>query len=168
MAVLIFVIFWVLVAIGLVFIALSGGPGGARARLHAQSRGARRLTLGLFALTLLVLGAAAPAFVIAGVEGRDSIPEASVDSLTAQEERGREVYSTSGQCYLCHTLKAANSSATVGPNLDQLRPTANLVLDAVENGRARGNGAMAADLVQGEDAEAVAAFVAKAVGQSGK
>ena len=166
MAVLIFVLFWVLVAIGLTFMALSGGPGGARARLHGQSRGARRLTLAAFAAVLIVFGIVAPALVVAGVEGRDSIPEASVDSLTAQEERGREIYSTSGQCYLCHTLKAANTSATVGPNLDTLRPTANLVLDAIENGRARGNGAMAADLVQGEDAEAVAAFVAKAVGQT--
>ena len=39
------------------------------------------------------------------------------------------------------------------------------MLDAIENGRARGNGQMAADLVEGEDAEAVAQYVAVAVGQ---
>ena len=39
------------------------------------------------------------------------------------------------------------------------------MLDAIENGRARGNGQMAADLYTGEEAENVAAFVAKAVGQ---
>ena len=38
------------------------------------------------------------------------------------------------------------------------------MLDAVEKGRARGNGNMAANLVEGEDAEAVAEFVAVAVG----
>ena len=40
------------------------------------------------------------------------------------------------------------------------------MLDAIHNGRARGNGQMAADLVEGQDADDVAAFVAKAVGQS--
>ena len=40
------------------------------------------------------------------------------------------------------------------------------MLDAIENGRARGNGAMAADLVTGEDAQDVAEFVARAVGQT--
>ena len=39
------------------------------------------------------------------------------------------------------------------------------MLDAIHNGRARGNGQMAADLVEGQDADDVAAFVAKAVGQ---
>ena len=42
------------------------------------------------------------------------------------------------------------------------------MLDAIHNGRAEGNGDMAADLVEGQDAEDVASFVAKAVGQSGK
>ena len=165
MAVLIFVIFWVLVAIALVFIGLSGGPGGARERLHTQSRRGRKASFLTFAVVLLVFGIAAPALVVAGVEDRNSIPEASVADLTPQEQRGRKVFAEGGQCYLCHTLRASNATATVGPNLDQLRPTKNLVLDAIENGRARGNGAMAADLVQGEDAEAVAAYVAKAVGQ---
>ena len=39
------------------------------------------------------------------------------------------------------------------------------MLDAIHNGRARGNGAMARDLVVGQDAEDVAAFVARAVGK---
>ena len=58
--------------------------------------------------------------------------------------------------------------AQVGPNLDNLRPPEKLVLDAIHNGRARGNGQMAADLVEGEDADDVAAYVAKAVGQTGE
>ena len=40
------------------------------------------------------------------------------------------------------------------------------MLNAIESGRARGNGQMAADLYTGEDAENVASFVAKAVGQA--
>ena len=41
------------------------------------------------------------------------------------------------------------------------------MLDAIDKGRARGNGQMAADLVEGQDARDIAAFVAKAVGQTG-
>ena len=165
MSVLIFVAFWVLVAFGLVFVAISGGPSGARERLQTQSRRGRKIAFVGFGIVLLVLGIAVPAAVVAGVEGRDDIPEANVSDLTAQEEKGRKIFGE--QCKFCHALKAAGASARVGPNLDDLRPNKELTLNAIENGRARGNGAMAADLVEGEDAEAVAAFVAKAVGQTG-
>jgi mono/diheme cytochrome c family protein len=164
MTVLAFVLFWTLVAIGLLFIALSGGPRGARERLHKQSPRGRRVAYGLFALTLVLFGIAVPSLVIAGVEARDSDPESGIAKLTSEEERGRATFGR--LCNQCHTLAAAGGAATVGPNLDVLRPTKNLVLDAIENGRARGNGAMAADLVEGKEAEAVASFVAKAVGQA--
>jgi mono/diheme cytochrome c family protein len=166
MTVLLFVLFWTLVAIGLVFIGLSGGARGARERLHKQSRRGRTLSYGVFALALLLFGVAVPAAVVAGVEGRDSDPESGIVKLTAKEERGRELFGKN--CRICHTLTAAGGVATVGPNLDVLRPTKGLVLDAIHNGRARGNGAMAADLVDGTDADAVASFVAKAVGQANK
>ena len=72
------------------------------------------------------------------------------------------------RCANCHTLKAANAVAQVGPNLDVRRPNKALVLDAINKGRSAGNGQMAAQLVEGQDAEDVAAFVAKAVGQTGQ
>ena len=37
----IFVLFWVLLALGLLLIALSGGPSGALQQLQSQSRGSR-------------------------------------------------------------------------------------------------------------------------------
>ena len=40
------------------------------------------------------------------------------------------------------------------------------MLNAIENGRARGNGQMAGGLYTGQDAEDVANFVAKAVGST--
>lgn len=166
MGLLAFVLFWVLLAIALVFIGISGGPGGARERLHTQSRTGRRISFVGFAVVLAALGIGVPAAVLAAANRPAAAPEAGVKEFTEQESRGRELFAE--QCGICHTLKATNSVATVGPNLDTLRPTKGLVLDAIENGRARGNGAMAADLVTGEDAESVSAFVAKAVGQTGK
>jgi mono/diheme cytochrome c family protein len=163
MAVLAFVLLFVVLGLGVLFIALSGGPSGARQRLQTQSRRGRRGATLLFVLALLVLGIAVPAAVIATEKNRNSIPEANVKELTSLQERGRELFAQ--RCKNCHTLAAAKATAHVGPNLDQLQPPKSLVLDAIENGRAAGNGNMAADLVEGEEAEAVAQFVAVAVGQ---
>jgi mono/diheme cytochrome c family protein len=160
----VFVIGFVGLALSVLFVAMSGGTGGARARLASQSRGTRRLALVNFVLGLVILGLGIPAAVIATVNGRNDIPTANVSNLTKAEEHGRELFGE--RCRNCHTLKAANAVAQVGPNLDNLRPPKNLVLDAIHNGRARGNGQMAADLVEGKDADDVASFVAKAVGQS--
>jgi mono/diheme cytochrome c family protein len=163
---LIFVLTWVFLGVGLLLIALSGGPSGALQRLQSQSRGSRKVAIGLFVLALLVLGIGIPAAVISSVEARDDIPEANVSNLTAAEQHGRELFAR--RCTLCHTLAASNAAAQVGPNLDTLRPPKVLVLDAIKNGRAKGNGQMAAGLYQGKDAEDVAAYVAKAVGQTGQ
>jgi mono/diheme cytochrome c family protein len=163
---LVFVLVFVGLALGVLFVAMSGGTSGARARLASQSRGTRRLALVNFVVALLLLGFAIPAAVIATVTDRNDIPSANVSNLTKAEEHGRELFGE--RCRNCHTLKAANAVAQVGPNLDNLRPPKKLVLDAIHNGRARGNGQMAADLVEGQDADDVAAFVAKAVGQTGK
>jgi mono/diheme cytochrome c family protein len=163
MAALAFVLFWVLLAVGLLLVALRGGAGGAT-RTQSVRRSRRIGGLG-FLLALIVLGIGVPAAVIATVNGRDSIPKENVSNLTPLQKHGRDLFGGAGQCKNCHTLAAAGTSASVGPNLDNLRPPYNLVLNAIQNGRARGNGAMAKDLVQGKDAQAVAAFVAAAVNQ---
>jgi len=166
MAVLAFVLLFVLLGLGVLFVAMSGGPAAARQRLQTpRRRGVRGMTL-LFLLALVILGVAIPAAVVATDKNRDAIPEANVKQLTDFQERGRELFSQ--RCKNCHTLAAAKATARVGPNLDDLRPPKALVLDAIKKGRARGNGNMAADLVQGQDAEAVAQFVAVAVGNSPK
>jgi mono/diheme cytochrome c family protein len=166
MATLVFVLVWVILGLGLLLIALRGGPRGRAAGSERRdSRRGGRAGVLAFLLALIVLGAGIPAAVIATVGKRDDIPEANVSNLTPLEKRGRDLFGSNAQCVNCHTLEAANAVAQVGPSLDQLRPPYGLVLDAIENGRARGNGSMAADLVEGRDAQAVAAFVARAVGQ---
>jgi mono/diheme cytochrome c family protein len=162
----IFVLAWVILGLGLLLVALSGGPSGALQRLQSQSRGSRKAATVLFVIALLVLGVGIPLAVISSVEARDDIPQANVSNLTEAEQHGRELFGA--RCAQCHTLTASKAVAQVGPDLDQLRPPKELVLDAIENGRARGSGQMAAGLYAGKDAEDVAAYVAKAVGQTGQ
>jgi mono/diheme cytochrome c family protein len=164
MALLVFTVTFVALGLGVLFVALSGGPAGARRRMASQTRRTRRIALFNFILAVLILGFAIPAAVIATVEARNDIPSANVSNLTAAEKHGRELFGR--RCAICHTLKAANAVAQVGPNLDERRPTKALALDAIHRGRAQGNGQMAADLVEGKDADDVASFVAKAVGQT--
>ena len=52
----------------------------------------------------------------------------------------------------------------MGPDLDTLKPPKGLILDAINNGRARGNGQMPAQLYTGQEAQDVAAYVAKVAG----
>lgn len=162
MSTLVFVLVWVVLGLGAVLVAMSGGPGGALARMHSQTRRGRRVAGASFALALVVLGVGVPVAVIAAVNSRDSIPQAGIGNLTASEAHGRELFAA--RCTQCHTLAAANANATVGPNLDQLRPPKALVLDAIAKGRARGNGQMPAQVYVGKDAQDVASFVAKAAG----
>ena len=109
-----------------------------------------------------MLGIAIPAWVVASDKDRDSVPEADIAHLTAKQEQGRELFGQ--RCRNCHTLKAANATANIGPDLDAPPRSKALVLDAIEKGRANGNGNMPAQVFQGEEAEAVAEFVAVASG----
>jgi mono/diheme cytochrome c family protein len=47
---------------------------------------------------------------------------------------GKEVFATAG-CKSCHTLKDADATGTVGPNLDEKKPPAALVVDRVTSGK---------------------------------
>src|SRR5215218_9543799 len=162
MAVLAFVLLFVLLAFGAFFLGMSGGPKGARRRIQTQSRRGRRGATVLFLAAIVLLGIAVPAAVIATDKNRSSIPEANVKELTALQEHGRELFGQ--RCRNCHTLKAANATGKVGPSLDEPPRNKSLVLDAIAKGRAGGNGNMPQAVYEGEDAEAVAEFVAVASG----
>jgi cytochrome c oxidase subunit 1 len=66
-------------------------------------------------------------------------------------------------CGSCHTLAAAGTTGTVGPDLDQTKPSKAQVLAAIEKG-GLGTGTMPAGLLQGAEAEQVADYVAKSAG----
>ena len=163
MALLAIVALFIILGLSAFFLAMKGGPRSARDRREREGRkgvvGATIAFLG----ALVVLGILIPVTIFASDKDKDEFPNENIRQLTSLQLHGQELFGQ--QCRRCHTLGASNAAATIGPNLDQLRPPKALVLDAIENGRSRGNGQMAADLVEGEDAEAVAQYVAVAVGQ---
>jgi mono/diheme cytochrome c family protein len=74
---------------------------------------------------------------------------------------GKQIFATAG-CSGCHTLADAGSNGTVGPNLDEAKPSKKLAVDRVTNGR----GAMPpfkGELSQAE-IDAVATYVSSVAG----
>jgi cytochrome c551 len=164
-----FAIFWIVVGLGVFFVAMRGGPRGARQSLHSDSRlGQRAVTLGV--VVLFVFGLLVPALVLAfNGEHKASVAVGGL-KLNGEQQKGRELFARS--CAVCHTLAATKSVGRIGPNLDVrvgddiATPAGRraLVVSAIAEGRARGLGQMPALLYQGKEAEAVASFVAAVAG----
>ncbi len=164
-----FVILWGLLGLGVFFVAMRGGPGGARRTLHTEAKpGQRLVTLGV--IVLFAFGLAVPAIVMAfNGDHKASVASGGI-RLTAEEQKGRELFARA--CAVCHTLNATKSVGRVGPDLDVrvgvdiATPAGRkaLVLGAITEGRARGLGQMPALLYQGKEAEDVASFVATVAG----
>jgi mono/diheme cytochrome c family protein len=78
------------------------------------------------------------------------------------EVSGADVFASAG-CGNCHTLAAAGSAGSMGPNLDDLAPSRETVAEQVRNG---GGGMPAfADQLSDAEIDAVAQFVADSAGQ---
>ena len=90
----------------------------------------------------------------------ESAPQAPSEEqpLSPAEEHGRELFVEN--CGSCHTLDAAGTQGQIGPNLGDIPLEEEDVLAAIENG-GTGSGNMPSGLLTGEDAQDVAAFVAK-------
>jgi cytochrome c5 len=165
MSTLVFVLVFLLLGLGVLFVAMSGGPGGIGSVLHSQTRGSRKFATISFVVCLIVLGIVVPAAVIAATKDSKDIPHVGIQNLTANQERGRELFGQ--RCSLCHSLKASNAVAQVGPDLDQLSPPKSLVLTTIHTGRSSGNGQMPAQLFTGQDAVDVADYVSRVAGSGG-
>lgn len=175
MAVAIFAAFWVVLGLGVFFVAMSGGPRRARQALHMESKASELIVSGVIFL-VFAFGLIVPGFVLAfNGDNKASIAVGRVH-LNGRQQEGRELFSHA--CGVCHTLAAVKSVGRIGPNLDKLIPTvaASLspkeaqhdreayVLSAIETGFARGNGQMPEQLYRGREAEDVASFVAAVAG----
>ena len=96
---------------------------------------------------------AAGALLVAGCGGGTQKGTTSSSGATAS---GKQVFADA-ECGSCHTLKAAGATGTLGPNLDQLKPTRDQVAEQVKTG---GGGMPAfAGKLSDSEIDAVAAFV---------
>jgi mono/diheme cytochrome c family protein len=89
----------------------------------------------------------------------------SGSSAAVSIKAGMKVFETAG-CASCHTLAAAGSTGTVGPNLDQLKPSDALVTHQVING----GGGMPAfgSILSKSQIDSVALFVSSVAGKPTK
>jgi mono/diheme cytochrome c family protein len=121
----------------------------------------------------IVFGIGLPALLLVGNHAQANGQVGGL-KLTAGEKSGRQAF---GQhCAVCHTLAAANAVGKVGPNLDVIKPSESLVLHTIRFGCLQspppgdsamsclGFGNMPASIVQGQQAQDVAAFVARVAG----
>jgi mono/diheme cytochrome c family protein len=74
-----------------------------------------------------------PQTVIGTVSTAPSFPIVPAFKVKGDPKKGSSVYASSG-CGGCHTLAAAHSTGTVGPNLDTLKPPYRDVTAQVTNG----------------------------------
>ncbi len=158
-----FLLFFLVVGLGVFFVAIGGGPSGARKNLQSQSRTGSRATGGVIVVVMLAFGAGIPVAVIAANTNNQSKQASGGVKLSEAQQAGRKVFARN--CSTCHTLGAANAVGRVGPNLDAIRPPKALTLNAIKMGRARGMGQMPAGIVDGEEAKQVASFVAATAGR---
>jgi mono/diheme cytochrome c family protein len=172
--VIVIVLGWALLGLGVFFVAMRGGRSrsahaGAREQLHTESSASRRAVT-LAVVVLFAFGLAVPAIVLAFNGDHKASVAAGGVRLNAKQQAGRELFAHT--CAVCHSLAATKSVGQIGPNLDvrvgtDISTAAGrkaLVLNAIEEGRARGLGQMPALLYQGKEAEEVADFVAAVAG----
>ena len=145
-----------------IFIAFSGSPGAAREAY--LTRGGRVFTF-VIVLIYLGLGIAVPAAVIAGARASRRAASGRLRTEPAEQaqEEGKTLFIAT--CKSCHTLAAVQAHGVTGPNLDELGGLdKQRVLNAIKNG-GTGQGRMPQGLLEGEDAQNVASYVASVAGQ---
>ena len=102
-----------------------------------------------------------------GGGGGGTTTEGGGETTTGGEEgggdaaKGKEIFAAQG-CGSCHTLSDAGSSGTVGPNLDDAKPSADTVVTMVTNG----GGVMPSfkDKLSEQEINDVAAYVSSVAG----
>jgi mono/diheme cytochrome c family protein len=152
---------FVVLGIGVLFVAFAGGGGAAR---EAYLTGGRRAFPIAILVIYVALGVAVPAAVIAARgEAEGGVGALRTEEAGERLENGKELFIAS--CKSCHNLDAVQARGVTGPDLDELGGVdRERVLNAIENG-GTGQGRMPAGLLRGQDAEDVAAYVERVAGQ---
>ncbi|HET8895391.1 MAG TPA: c-type cytochrome [Gaiellaceae bacterium] len=102
-----------------------------------------------------------PQTVIGALPKAPTFPIVAAFKLKGDSAAGAKIFVSSG-CTGCHTLAAAHSTGTVGPNLDTLKPDYRAVTAQVTNGGAA-MPAFKSSLTSQQIAD-VAAYVVKSTG----
>lgn len=111
-----------------------------RAWLSSAAMRRAAVLLALAALVLVVAGcgggeeASPTPETVEGTLPEQTTTQAEKPQAKGDAAAGSAVFASAG-CGGCHTLEAAGSSGTVGPNLDQSKPDFALAFDRVTNGR---------------------------------
>ena len=156
-----FLVPFVLLGVAVLFIAFSGGP--SKAREAYLTRGGRGFKVAIPVL-YVVLGLVVPALILAG-RGQAAGGNGALESadLSESEQRGKDLFRQ--YCSSCHNLDAVNARGVTGPDLDEIgKVTPARIVVAIEKG-GTGQDRMPANLVQGEDAADIAAYMTKVAGR---
>jgi cbb3-type cytochrome c oxidase subunit III len=76
---------------------------------------------------------AVAAFVAAVAGNPEAIAQAGGEDALKSATDGKSIFTAAG-CGSCHTLAAAGTSGTIGPNLDEAKPSTELAIERVTNG----------------------------------
>jgi mono/diheme cytochrome c family protein len=170
MATLGLIALFVLVGGAVAFVAFSGGPSKAREAYLTRGNTFFKIAIPLI---YVGLGIAIPAVVIANGEEKEGNTGALANSVPdGQLENGKELFQNT--CATCHSLKAVNAQGVTGPDLDDIgldsstpqarKQSEARILNAIKIG-GTGERRMPANLLQGDNAAAVAAFVVDVAGR---
>ena len=170
MATLGLILLFVLIGGAVAFIAFSGGPGAAREAYLTRGRTFFRIAVPVL---YVGLGIAIPAAVIASGGAKEGNQGALANTVPDTKlEKGKHLFQ--GTCASCHSLKAVNARGLTGPNLDAIgldtstaqtrKSSEGRVQNAIKLG-GTGERRMPANLLQGEQAEEVAAYVTEVAGR---
>ncbi len=174
LGVALFIAFWVVLGLGLFFMASRRTTSAVEAAVAPPAPRSRQV-FGLLMVVIYVgFGVALPLVFLTGNHSNANAQVGGI-TLNAAEKSGRELF---GQhCGVCHTLAAANAVGKVGPNLDQIQPSVSLVEHTIRYGCLQspsssessetclGQGTMPAAIVQPKQASQIAQFVARVAGK---
>jgi cytochrome c553 len=161
---------FVLVGGAVAFVAFSGGPSKAREAYLTRGNTFFRIAIPII---YVGLGIAIPAVVIANSDKKEGNTGSLANTVPDKQlENGKHVFLNT--CASCHSLKAVNAQGVTGPNLDTIgldsstpqarKQSEARVLNAIKIG-GTGDRRMPANLLQGQDAQDVAAFVTDVAGR---
>ena len=155
------ILLFVIAGAAVIFIAYTGGLGAAREAYLTRGNTFFKVAM---VLVYVGIGIAIPAVVIAGGDTKKGSTGALAhEPAEGKIDEGKTLFQNT--CAACHSLGAVNARGVTGPDLDEVgQMSEKRVLDAIEKG-GTGQRKMPANLLQGEAAEAVAAYVTEVAGR---